>query len=158
MKIYVKINGEFTEFEDTPQIRQGLHLDKQIAEQAGKDFQIFEPEQLSDEDKLTLGLTTEAELTEKARATATNELSSRCQSERIKILDDTRIMNILSGATAGYPEYLTPANVAEFIEIYKKIYHDTKSLIDNAGSKAEIEGIMKNLSFPTEAEIMDNMV
>ena len=42
-KIYVKINSEFKEYEDTPQIRQGLHLDKQIAEQAGKEFQIFEP-------------------------------------------------------------------------------------------------------------------
>ena len=44
-KIYVKINGEFKEYEDTPQIRQGLPLDKQIAEQARKEFQIFEPEQ-----------------------------------------------------------------------------------------------------------------
>jgi hypothetical protein len=61
-KIYVKINGEFKEHEDTPQIRQGLHLDKQIAEQAGKDFQIFEPEQLSDEDALKLKVRTQKEI------------------------------------------------------------------------------------------------
>ena len=75
-KIYVKINGEFTEYEDTPQVRQGLHLDKQIAEQAGREFQIFDPEQLSDEDKLFLGLTTEADLTEKERTNKLNEIVS----------------------------------------------------------------------------------
>jgi hypothetical protein len=75
-KIYVKINDTFTEYEDTQQIRQGLHLDKQIAEQAGGDFQIFEPEQLSDEDKLFLGLTTEAEFTEKERTNKLNEIVS----------------------------------------------------------------------------------
>ena len=66
-KIYVKINSEFKEYEDTPQIRQGLHLDKQIAEQAGKDFKIFEPEQLSDEDALKLKVRTQKEIDEREK-------------------------------------------------------------------------------------------
>ncbi len=102
-------------------------------------------------------MTTEAEITKSAKEKAIMELSSKCQSERIKILDDTRIMNILSGATVGYPEYMTPTNVATFIEVYKQIYHSTKALIDNAKNKTEVGGIMDNLKFPTETEIMAGM-
>ena len=82
-KIYVKINGEFAEFEDTPQIRQGLHLDKQIAEQAGGDFHIFEPEQLSDEDALKLGVRTEAEIFEKKRREKYSEIQGAFSNEFI---------------------------------------------------------------------------
>jgi DNA repair exonuclease SbcCD nuclease subunit len=75
-KIYVKINDTFTEYEDTPQIRQGLHLDKQIAEQAGKDFKIFEPEQLSDEDALKLGVRTQKEIDDKKKENRKAEIKS----------------------------------------------------------------------------------
>mgnify|MGYP000906782445 CR=1 FL=1 len=75
-KIYVKINGEFQEYEDTPQIRQGLHLDKQIAEQSGKDFKIFEPEQLSDEDALKLGVRTQKEIDEREKQKRISEIIS----------------------------------------------------------------------------------
>ena len=76
MKIYVKINGEFAEFEDTPQIRQGVHIDKQIAEQAGKEFLIFEPEQLSDEDALKLKVRTQKEIDEREKQKRISEIKS----------------------------------------------------------------------------------
>ena len=75
-KIYVKLNGQFQEYEDTQQIRQGLHLDKQIAKQAGKEFQIFEPEQLSDEDALKLKVRTQKEIEDKKKEERKAEIKS----------------------------------------------------------------------------------
>ena len=90
MKIYVKINGEFAEFEDNPQIRQGLHLDKQIAEQAGKDFRIFEPEQLGDDDALKLGVRTRKEIDEREKQKRISEIKSELQNIDMKSIRPAR--------------------------------------------------------------------
>jgi len=90
MKIYVKINNEFTEYEDTPQIRQGLHLDKQIAEQAGKDFKIFEPAQLSDEDALKLGVRTQSEIDEREKQKRISEIKSELNNIDMKSIRPAR--------------------------------------------------------------------
>ena len=89
-KIYVKINGEFKEFEDTPQVRQGLHLDKQITEQAGKDFKIFEPEQLSDEDALELGVRTQKEIDNKKKEIRISEIKSELNEIDMKSIRPAR--------------------------------------------------------------------
>ena len=89
-KIYVKINGEFAEFEDTPQVRQGLHLDKQITEQAGKDFKIFEPEQLSDEDALSLGVRTQSEIDEREKQKRISEIKSELNQIDMKSIRPAR--------------------------------------------------------------------
>ena len=90
MKLYVKINGEFKEYEDTPQVRQGLHLDKQIAEQAGKDFKIFEPEQLSDEDALKLGVRTQKEIDEREKQKRISEIISELNQIDMKSIRPAR--------------------------------------------------------------------
>ena len=90
MKIYVKINNEFKEYEDTPQIRQGLHLDKQIAEQAGKEFQIFEPEQLTDEDALKLGVRTKAEIDEREKQKRISEIKAELHDIDMKSIRPAR--------------------------------------------------------------------
>ena len=89
-KIYVKINSEFKEYEDTPQIRQGLHLDKQIAEQAGKDFRIFEPEQLSDEDALKLGVRTRKEIDARKKEIRKSEIISELNEIDMKSIRPAR--------------------------------------------------------------------
>ena len=89
-KIYVKINGEFKEYEDTPQIRQGLHLDKQIAEQAGKDFKIFEPEQLSDEDALKLKALTQKEIDAREKDIRKSEIISELNQIDMKSIRPAR--------------------------------------------------------------------
>ena len=89
-KIYVKINSEFKEYEDTPQIRQGLHLDKQISEQAGKDFQIFEPEQLSDDDALKLGVRTQSEIDEREKQKRISEIKSELNEIDMKSIRPAR--------------------------------------------------------------------
>lgn len=89
-KIYVKINDEFKEYEDIPQVRQGLHLDKQIAEQAGGDFQIFEPEQLSDDDALKLGVRTQKEIDEREKQKRISEIMSELQNIDMKSIRPAR--------------------------------------------------------------------
>ena len=89
-KIYVKINGEFTEYYDNPQVRQGLHFDKQIAEQAGKEFKIFEPEQLSDEDALSLGVRTQSEIDEREKQKRISEIKSELNQIDMKSIRPAR--------------------------------------------------------------------
>lgn len=85
------------------------------------------------------------------------ELSARCKYERSLILDDIRIMNILSGADSGYPEYLTVSNVKILIEKYKEIYHSNVELINSKKSKKGVDDVINNLTFPTEQEILDEI-
>ena len=80
-KIYVKLNGQFQEYEGTQQIRQGLHLDKQIAEQRGDKWEQFNQDNLSDEDKLVFGLITEEEIFNKKKLEKTNEIQSAFNNE-----------------------------------------------------------------------------
>jgi flagellar motility protein MotE (MotC chaperone) len=84
-------------------------------------------------------------------------LSQRCRTERAAILDDVKILNVLTGATAGYPSYLTAANVAAFIETYKKIYHSAAAEIAEADTVESVVAIVAGLRFPTEAEILAQM-
>ena len=116
MKIYVKINGEFTEFEDTPRIRQGLHLDKQIAEQAGKDFRIFEPEQLSDEDALKLKVRTQKEIDARKKEIRKSEIISE-----LNQIDMRSIRPARAGETERLVELESQAGIlrAELKELEK---------------------------------------
>lgn len=98
-KLYIKIDGEFTEYEDTPQIRQGLHIDKQIAEQAGKEFHIFEPEQLSDEDALKLKVRTQKEIDEREKQKRISEIKSELHEIDMKSIRPAR-----AGETAKLEE------------------------------------------------------
>jgi DNA repair exonuclease SbcCD nuclease subunit len=98
-KIYVKINGTLKEYEDTPQVRQGLHLDKQIAEQAGKDFKIFDPEQLSDEDALKLGVRTQKEIDARKKEIRKSEIISELNQIDMKSIRPAR-----AGETARLAE------------------------------------------------------
>ena len=82
-------------------------------------------------------------------------LSKRCEIERRLLLDDTKILNILSGATYGYPDYLTPANVAKFIEVYKTIYHTYAAQINVSETKEEIDTIISGISYPDEQYFID---
>ncbi len=106
MKIYVKINGEFAEYEYTAQIRQGLHLDKQIAEQAGKDFQIFEPEQLSDEDALKLKVRTQKQIDEREKQKRISEIISELNQIDMKSIRPAR-----AGETARLAELEAEAEI-----------------------------------------------
>ena len=81
-------------------------------------------------------------------------LSQRCRTERAAILDDMKILNVLTGATAGYPSYLTAANVAAFIETYKQIYHSAAAEIAEADTVESVVAIVAGLRFPSEAEIL----
>lgn len=152
--IYLKKpDGTIEQYED--RIRSLLETDIKVQ---GEGFGVlYTADNLPDEDKITLGLATEAEMLKKSQENAIFELSSRCKEERAKMLDDTRIINILSGATAGYPEYLTPENVAMLIETYKQIYHITAGKIQKAKSKEEVKSIMDNLVFPSEEQILGNL-
>ena len=155
--IYVKKpDGTIEQYEDD--MKRALQIDKELYKQQGNDFgEIYTENSLPDEDKVKLKLLTESELLQKNKDIAIAQLSLKCKEERIKILDDTRIINILSGATAGYPEYLTPANVAKLIETYKQIYHLTSAKILKTTKKAEVDKIMKDLVFPTEQDIITNL-
>jgi hypothetical protein len=152
--IYLKkIDGTIEQHED--ELRPLIEVDIRVQ---GESFgTLFTADSLPDEDKISLGLTTEAEVLKYSQDSAINELSVKCKTERANMLDDTKIINILSGATAGYPEYLTPENVAQLIETYKQIYHITAGKIQKATSKSDIEKIMKDLVFPTDQDIIKNI-
>ena len=75
-KIYVKLNGTFQEYEDTQQIRQGLHIDKQIAEQRGDTWEQYDQDNLPDEDALTLGVITQREIDDKKKENRKAEIKS----------------------------------------------------------------------------------
>jgi len=157
MTIYLKKpDGTIEQYEDD--MKRALQIDKELYKQQGNDFgEIYTENSLPDEDKVKLKLLTESKLLQKNKDIAIAQLSFKCKKERIKILDDTRIINILSGATAGYPEYLTPANVAKLIEIYKQIYHLTSAKISKATKNSEIKSIMESLVFPTEQDIVKGL-
>lgn len=75
-KIYVKLNGTFQEYEDTQQIRQGLHIDKQIAEQRGDTWEQYDQDNLPDEDALKLGVITQKEIDDKKKENRKAEIKS----------------------------------------------------------------------------------
>ena len=89
-KIYVKIDNEFVEHENTIDIKKALHLDKMIKKQKGIDMQVFEENQLSDEDKLSLGLITEAEVKEKEKQKRISEIKSELHNIDIKNIRPAR--------------------------------------------------------------------
>ena len=152
--IYLKKpDGTIEQYED--RIRPLLEIDIKVQ---GESFGVlYTADTLPDEDKIKLKLTTESEILKKSQDIAIFELSARCKEERAKILDDTRIINVLSGAIAGYPEYLTSANVAKLIETYKQIYHLTSAKILKTIKKSEVDKIMEELVFPTEQDIITNL-
>lgn len=152
--IYLKKpDGTIEQYED--EIKSLIETDIKVQ---GESFGVlYTANNLPDEDKISLGLATEAEILKQTQDQAISDLSAKCKEERNKMLDDTRIINILSGATAGYPEYLTPANVAKLIETYKQIYHLTSAKIIKSTKKSEVDKIMKELVFPNEQDIITNL-
>lgn len=99
----------------------------------------------------------EGNLLSLCKVMAVGELSAMCKSRRAEILDDTKILNILTGAIAGYPAYLTAANVSRMIEMYKQLYHDTAELIEAATTAGEVRRVLDSVVFPTEAEILQSL-
>lgn len=95
------------------------------------------------------------EILQQAITRALSDLSHNCNTKRSEILDDKRIMNILVGATEGYPEYLTKDNTAKLIEIFKGIYHTYKSKIEVVSSLEELQEIEDNIVYPTLEYILD---
>lgn len=102
-------------------------------------------------------VTEEEHILSECKKSVLKTISDQCKEGRAKILDDIKIMNILSGATAGYPEYLTPSNVAKFIELYKTIYHVAASKIKKAVSMEAVNVIVSGIKFPTATEIVSSM-
>lgn len=82
------------------------------------------------------------------------ELSIRSNQARQKILSDQKILNILTGATDGYPEYLTAGNVALMIERFKTVAEAGKAAINSATDKESIDAALEAVVFPTAAEIL----
>ena len=58
-------------------------------------------------------------------------------------------MNVLTGATIGYPEFMTIENVGKVIELFKNIYHTYTPIIKTAKSIEEVEEVMKTIKYPT---------
>lgn len=85
------------------------------------------------------------------------EVSLNCNSSRVAVLDDTKILNILSGATLGYPDYLTPSNVAKMIELFKNIYHTYSNKIQTAETKDEVDGIINEIVYPSVEYILKTL-
>ncbi len=115
-KIYVKLNGEFKEYEDNPQIRQGLHLDKQIAEQRGDKWEQYEQNNLPDEDALKLGVITQKEIDDKKKENRKAEIKSLLYDIDMKSIRPAR-----AGETAKLQELEAEAEIlrAELKELEK---------------------------------------
>ena len=89
-KIYVKLNGTFQEYEDTQQIRKGLHLDKQIAEQRGDTWEQYDQDNLPDEDALELGVITQKEIDDKKKEIRKSEIMSELNQIDMKSIRPAR--------------------------------------------------------------------
>ena len=87
-------------------------------------------------------------------------ISTLCYQEMNKLLSPSKQINILLGATSGYPEYLQgdtgKANVAKMIETYKIIYHSVEKAINSVecDSKIKIDSILSKVVLPSEKEII----
>jgi len=75
-------------------------------------------------------------------------LSMNCNQKRSEIIDDKRIMNVLTGATTGYPEYMTVENIGKVIELFKGIYHTYYPKIKTAKTIEDVEDIMSGIIYP----------
>ena len=100
---------------------------------------------------------TKQELLKKRKEQKIEELSNNCNTFREEILDDKRIMNILSGATTGYPDYLTPENVKWLIELFRNLYHTYKDEIELAESIEEVDEIFEGIVYPTEEYVLNQL-
>jgi hypothetical protein len=85
-------------------------------------------------------------------------LSERNYKESEKILPISKQINILTGNTQGYPDYLTGKlgieNVGKFLSIYKTIYNKFKKDINSLKTKKEIDEVYDKIIFPTLDEIL----
>lgn len=85
------------------------------------------------------------------------ELSELCYQKRYEIIDDIRIINIMIGATKGYPEHLTKENVMLLIEYFKEIYHTAFKEINKCYYIPQVDKVMENLVFPTPENILEKL-
>ena len=85
------------------------------------------------------------------------DLAFDCNTFRENILDDKRIMNILAGATTGYPDYLTPENVKWLIELFRNLYHTYKDKIELAESVEEVDEIFEGIVYPTGEYVLNQL-
>lgn len=96
----------------------------------------------------------------KCKAEARVLLSQRCKMERAAILDDVKILNVLTGgeAVVNYPDQLKgetgKINIGKMIAIYQGIYHSAAAEIAEADTVDSVVAIVAGLRFPTEAEIL----
>ena len=102
--IYFKVGEDVKELEDTPQMREAINLDKQIATQAGLVSEVYDDENLPDEIKLSLGKITQQQLDEnKAEAVKQNRIGEI--KSRLLEIDQDCIRSLRAiGAKKGKPE------------------------------------------------------
>lgn len=168
IKLYIRLNEQneiihaFTTIFEQPKENDIIYLDSSsghVGESAPELTKLMDFEQMEYRLKFIDGKIVEKTPDElfslsKYQDKVLKTVSQRSWSERTAILDDQTIINVLSGATTDYPPYLTSANVASMIEQFKTIAKAAKASIKSATTKAEIDAILSNLRFPTEAEIL----
>lgn len=89
-KLYVKIDGKFTEYENTVDMKKALHLDKMIKRQKGIEMQVLEEHQLPQEDKLALGLITQSDIDKIERLKRIADIKSELYNIDIKSIRPAR--------------------------------------------------------------------
>ena len=112
---------------------------------------------LSISDNLIIEVSDEEHQLVEYKKQAQKNVSEMSYVQRSAILDDKTISNIAIGATSGYPDYLTAANVAGMIEQFKSIAKQAKADIESATTKAEIDSILEILTFPTTEQILSQI-
>lgn len=100
---------------------------------------------------------TPEELLAEKKQQAIEYLSYQCDTKRIEIIDDKRIINVLTGATTGYPEYMTAENIGKVIELFRNIYHTYTPMIQSATTIEEIDDIMKGIVYPDLDYILNQL-
>lgn len=93
-----------------------------------------------------------------------NLVSIQCYQEMYKILPQAKQLNILFGATDGYPDYLKgelgKKNLANLIEKYKYISHKCELALSSSDcdTKEKIDLILASIHYPTLEEIMQEII
>ena len=100
----------------------------------------------------------------KYKSDASKRITAMCVTENYSILSQEKRENILAGspATDEYPLHLQgeagKTNIAKLNNIYQKISKKTKSDIQSADSKREVDEIILGIIFPSEAEILASIL
>ncbi len=89
---------------------------------------------------------------------AIDSLKSMCDNKSNEIFSDKKQLNVLTGATYGYPEYLCGTagieSLGKFNAMYRNIYHSTLDEIEKCKTNEEIKAVIESTVWPTEEEIL----